>query len=297
MVRRRPFNKILSATAVALLIFGASVQAQDLPQKLPDTSRVVSIGDSITEIIFALGAENKLVARDTTSTYPQEAQKLPDVGYMRALSPEGVLSVNPTAIIAVEGSGPQETLDVLKKATVPFVIIPQEYNGQSVVDKIRRVGAAIGEPDKADALAVAAEKEITATENLTKNVSPRIRVLFILSSQGGKIMGSGAKTAANGIIEMAGAENAIADFDGYKPLSDESIIAARPDAILMMDRGGDHAASDAELLAHPAIATTPAGQNHKIIRVNGQYMLGFGPRAGTAARELAVALYGDQLAN
>ena len=90
--------------------------AGDLPAALPDASRLVSIGDSITEIIFALGEQDRLVARDSTSTYPPAATALPDVGYMRALSPEGVLSVNPSAIVAVEGSGPVETLDVLKKA-------------------------------------------------------------------------------------------------------------------------------------------------------------------------------------
>ena len=63
--------------------------------------------DSITEIVYALGEEGRLVGRDTTSTYPEAASKMPDVGYMRALSPEGVLSINPTAIIAVEGQRPE----------------------------------------------------------------------------------------------------------------------------------------------------------------------------------------------
>ena len=90
-----------------------------------DTSRIAAIGGSITEIVYALGEEKQLVARDSTSLYPEAALALPDVGYMRALSPEGVLSVNPTGILALQGSGPKEAVDVLKKASVPFIEVPE----------------------------------------------------------------------------------------------------------------------------------------------------------------------------
>ena len=106
--------------------------AEEITGRVADASRVVSIGDFITEIVYALGEEGRLVGRDFTSTYPDAANKLPDVGYMRALSPEGVLSINPTAIIAVEGSGPKETIEVLKKASVPFVFVPEKYTAASV---------------------------------------------------------------------------------------------------------------------------------------------------------------------
>ncbi|MGH6763929.1 MAG: heme/hemin ABC transporter substrate-binding protein [Phyllobacterium sp.] len=284
---------MLGAVGLGLWLLPAA--AEELPAALPDTSRLVSIGDSITEIVFALGEQERLVARDSTSTYPQAANALPDIGYMRALSPEGVLSVNPTAIIAVEGSGPVETLDVLKKASVPFVFVPQSYDAESVTQKVRIVGAALGKSKKADELAKIVEREIAAAQNLTQNISPKIRVLFILSAQGGKLLSSGAGTAANGIIGLAGGVNAIEGFDGYKQLSDEAIIAAQPDVILMMDRGGDQSATDKELLNHPAIANTPVGQTGKIIRLDGQYLLGFGPRTGQAAHTLAVALYGDRI--
>ena len=91
--------------------------AQEMQQV--DTSKLVAIGGAVTEIIYALGEESRLVARDSTSMYPEAAMKLPDVGYMRALSPEGVIAVNPTAILAVEGSGPADALSVLKSAGIP----------------------------------------------------------------------------------------------------------------------------------------------------------------------------------
>ncbi|WP_091885425.1 hemin ABC transporter substrate-binding protein [Phyllobacterium sp. OV277] len=288
----------LAASFAGLLTLSLShgiASAEEVTGRLPDASRVVSIGDSITEIVYALGEEGHLVGRDQTSTYPEAARKLPDVGYMRALSPEGVLSINPTAIIAVEGSGPKETIDVLKKASVPFVFVPEDYTGKSITAKIRVVGAALGVDDKAEKLAAQVEKDLQASEDATKNIKNRKRVLFVLSAQGGKIMASGTKTAANGIIALAGADNAITEYPGYKPLTDEAIITAKPDVILVMDRGGDHSSDNADLLANAAISATPAGKDKKIIRMGGQYLLGFGPRAPKAIHELAEAIYGNEL--
>nr|WP_246711848.1 ABC transporter substrate-binding protein [Phyllobacterium myrsinacearum] len=280
---------------MALVSPQGMASAEEITGRLPDAARVVSIGDSITEIVYALGEEGHLVGRDQTSTYPEAAQKLPNVGYMRALSPEGVLSINPTAIIAVEGSGPKETIDVLKKASVPFVFVPEDYTGQSISAKIRVVGTALGVDDKAEKLASQVEKDLLAAEDATKNIKNRKRVLFVLSAQGGKIMASGTKTAANGIIALAGADNAITEYPGYKALTDEAIITAKPDVILVMDRGGDHSSDNADLLANAAIAATPAGKDKKIIRMGGQYLLGFGPRAPKAIHELAEAIYGNEL--
>ena len=113
----------------------------------------------------------------------------------------------------------------------------------------------------------------------------------MLSVRGGRILASGTNTAADGIIRMAGAINAISEFEGYQLLSDEALIAAAPDIILMMDRGGDHSTAADELFALPAVATTPAAQSRAIIRMNGLYLLGFGPRTGKAILQLSKALY------
>lgn len=286
--------------APALMLFAAAMPAtaNEIAGPLPDASRIVAIGGSVTEIFFALGEGKRLVARDSTSVYPREAFALPDIGYMRQLSPESVLSVDPTAIIALEGSGPKDAVDVLKKAKVPYLTVPEVYDREGIVRKIEIVGQAIGAKDKADALIASVDKDLRAAEAQAAGVAKRRRVLFILSVQDGKILASGAGTAADGIIRLAGGENAITEFQGYKQLSEEAIVAANPDLILMMDRdGGDHAAADAELLAHPAVATTPAGVNKRLLRMDGNYLLGFGPRTAAAAHDLALALYGPAPAN
>ncbi len=214
---------------------------------------------------------------------------------MRQLSPEGVLSVNPSGLLALEGSGPKEAIDVLKKASVPFITVPETYDHAGILEKIRVVGKAFGADEKAAELAAAVDADLAAAEKLTAGIPEKKRVLFILSMQGGKILAAGADSAASGIIELAGAVNAVDGFSGYKQLSDEAAILAKPDVILMMDRGAATALADADLFAHPAIAPTPAGQAKRIVRMDGGYLLGFGPRTAGAIRDLAAALYGDQI--
>jgi iron complex transport system substrate-binding protein len=254
-------------------------------------SRIVSIGGSLTEIVFALGAGDRLVARDTTSTYPPEATKLPDTGYIRALSPEGVLSVNPDLILVLEGAGPPEALSVLEQAGIPLTTVPDGYDRQAIIGKVRAVGEAIGEQEKAEALASRLDADLGAAEAAADAVTQRRKVLFVLSLQNGRVMAAGANSHANAIITMAGGENAMAGISGYKPVSDEAILAAAPDLILMMTGAGDHAAGDADVLAQPAIAQTPAGKAGRIIRMDGMYLLGFGPRTPDAIRDLHSALY------
>ncbi len=285
-------------TALVSLVVGATVAmtppaaAEDL-HAFTDSSRLIAIGGSLTEIVYALGEEQRLVGRDQTATYPEAAAALPDVGYARQLAPEGVLSVSPTALLVLEGSGPPEALEVLSQAGVEYQTVPESYSAEGVIAKILAVGEALGIVERAEAYAAEVEAQFDALAEVTATIETPKRVLFILSTEGGKIQASGTGTAADGIIALAGAENAITDYSGYKALTEEAIISAAPDAILMMDRGGDHAATDAELLAHPAIALTPVAENKAIYRLDGSYLLGFGPRTAAAATELAGLLYGE----
>lgn len=283
-------RRFLAALAAGML--SASAAGALEVEAFADPSRVVAVGGSILEIVYALGEQDKLVARDSTGTHPPEAMSLPDVGYIRALSPEGVMSVNPSAILMLEGSGPPEAVEVIEKASIPVVRVPESFDREGIVAKIKTVGHALGVDDKAAALAAQVDSDLAAAETATANIEPRKRVLFVLSMQGGRILASGSGTAADGILRMAGAVNAVEGFEGYKQLTDEAVYNARPDVVLMMDRGGDHGAADEELFAHPAMAGTPAAQNRAAIRMDGSWLLGFGPRTASAVRELSSRLYG-----
>nr|WP_186398930.1 ABC transporter substrate-binding protein [Stappia sp. P2PMeth1] len=283
----RALRRIALAAALALPATPAfAEEAADISA----AQRIVAIGGSVTEIVYALGEEARLVARDSTSGFPPAAAELPDVGYMRALSPEGVLSVRPDAILMLEGSGPPEALAVLREAGVPYVSVPESFDRAGILGKIDRIGAAIGAGDKAAQLA---EEVGAALDEAVAEAAARgreARILFILSMNGGRILASGTGTAANGMIELAGAQNAMGVFEGYKQINDEAVIAAAPDVILMISRGENHTASADEVFGNAALAQTPAGQNKRLIQMDGLYLIGFGPRTGAAVRDLSAAL-------
>ncbi|RUU10835.1 hemin ABC transporter substrate-binding protein [Mesorhizobium sp. M6A.T.Ca.TU.002.02.2.1] len=296
--RARVFRTTLGVAIGLALAFAALLPARaaEGTEVFADPSKIAAIGGSITEIVFALGEQDRLVARDSTSRYPEAALKLPDVGYMRQLSPEGVLSVNPSGILALHGSGPKQAVDVLKKTSIPFIEVPERYDHEGILEKIHIVGKALGVDAKADALAAEIDAKLKAAEKQTASIKERKRVLFVLSMQGGKILASGSETAADGIIKLSGGVNAVDGYSGYKQLSDEAVITAKPDVILIMNNAGP-AASDDELFANPAILSTPAGAARKVIRMDGGYLLGFGPRTADVIHDLAASLYGDQAAD
>lgn len=276
-------RKILLVTFVSAV---TPAVAQEAPQ------RIVSIGGSLTEIVYALGQEERLIARDSTSLFPHEALDLPDVGYMRALSPEGVLSVDPDLILTLEGAGPPEAVAVIKSASVPVVTVPESFDREGVLVKIDAVGKALGIEGEAAELAASVDVDLRAAEEAAASIGERASVLFILSMEGGRVLASGTGTAANGMIELAGGQNAITDYAGYKQLTDEAIVTASPDVILLMNRGGESEPTSTDLSSQPALSVTPAAQNGRVVLIEGS-VLGFGPRTGAAARELAGELYGN----
>lgn len=256
-------------------------------------ARVVSLGGAVTEIVAALGAADSLVGRDTTSEYPPAITGLPDVGYVRALSPEGVLSLSPDLILAEATAGPVEAVEVLQAAGVRYVAVPGEPSPEGVAAKIAVIGAALGREDAAATLAADFDRQMADVRARADAVAQPKRVLFVLALQGGRVMAGGEGSSAEAIIRLAGGVNAASGFQGYKQMTDEALIAAAPDAILMMDREGDLTLGAADVMAHPALSATPAARDAAIIRMDGMLLLGFGPRTPEAARTLREALYGS----
>ena len=291
---KRP--KVTEYITLAIAFYGVamawSVSAQTAAEPDNPHATVLSLGGSVTVIVVALGQEHWLLARDTTSTYPPSVMDLPDVGYVRALSPEGVLSVGPQLILSEEGAGPPEALEVIRAADVDFVEVPEAYTLEGILTKISTVGAALGAEAAAETLSAEVRAQMAqALTDANRPEGEKKRVMFVLSTQGGKITASGSGTAADAIIRMAGGVNAVTEYEGYKQITDEAVGLAAPDVILMMDRGGDHGAGDQELFAMPAVRLTPAAQNQAVVRMNGLLLLGFGPRTAQAVSTLNDALY------
>lgn len=186
------------ATAGAIFAGSACTASAGEAERFADASRLVAIGGSLTEIVYALGEQDRLVARDSTAVYPPEALALPDVGYMRQLSPEGVMSVNPSAILMLDGSGPPEAVEVIRKASIPVVSVPDTYTSDGIAEKIRIVGHALGVDARAQTLAAQVEADLAAAKAATAGIDTRKKVLFVLSMQSGRLLASGSNTAASG---------------------------------------------------------------------------------------------------
>lgn len=154
----------LSSTVLFSTGLGGQGVALAADKANPDAKRIVAIGGTVTEILYDLGAQDRIVARDSTSSYPPEAMSKPDVGYMRALSPEGILGQKPDLIVMEEGSGPPPAVEILKASEVPVAVISTPPDVSKIGDKIRAVGKAVGLEDKAEALAKKTEDGLKALE-------------------------------------------------------------------------------------------------------------------------------------
>ncbi|MFG1262693.1 heme/hemin ABC transporter substrate-binding protein [Xanthobacter aminoxidans] len=278
---------VVVATLLAVAGLAPPVAAAQPQAAAP---RIVSIGGAVTEILFALGMGVRVVAVDQTSRYPAAARGLPDVGYARALSPEGVLSVGPTLILAMEGAGPPSTMEVLKQASVPVVIIPDGHDREAVLRKIAAVAKAVGAEEKGRALAAEVSDDFAALDAMVKALPERPRAVFVLSASGGAAVVGGSDTSADAILKLAGLTNAMAEIKGFKPALDEAAMSAEPEAVVVM-RGGGQVLDAATVFALPAFAGTPAARDKRFVALPGSYLLGFGPRTPRAARDLAAALH------
>lgn len=273
------------------VLLSVGLLATALPALADGPRRIVSIGGATTEILYALGEEDRIAAVDSTSLFPPDAAAShPDVGYMRALSAEGILAQAPDLILMEDGSGPPEAVAAIDRAGIPVVHIPAGFDAAGVVAKVRAVAGALGDEAKGTALAAQIEAEFATLSADLAALGRRPRVLFVYSLVDGRPMAAGRKTAADGILALAGATNVLSEIEGYKTLSWEAATELQPDVILMGERAG--AVPDtAAILDVPAIAATPAGRDKAVVTMDMLYLLGFGPRTPSAARDLATRLH------
>lgn len=256
--------------------------------------RVVAAGGVITEIAYALGRQDRLVGVDSTSQFPPEALATkPGIGYVRALSAEGILSLKPDLVLGVEGAGPPDVLRLVREAGVELRTLPEDLTESGVLRRIRLVGEALGASEAGERLATAVSAQLSVLATRRAALGSKKRVLFVLSLQNGRVLVGGRGTSAAAMIALAGGVNAAESVEGFKPMSDEGVIAAAPDLVVMMSRG-DHAASPGEVFALPAFSATPAASTRALVTMDGLFLLGFGPRTPEAAMALMAAIYPEK---
>jgi iron complex transport system substrate-binding protein len=276
-----------SASAAGWMGLGLEAFAHERPAASPSTMRLISIGGALTEIIYLLKASTQLVGVDTTSIYPAAATRLPNVGYARSLSTEGILALRPTQLIATEDAGPPIVLKQMIDAGIPLSILPSGHQFVDVINRVRTIGRLVHKTDAAEVLAKRLLLEWRSTQERVANSKLNsTRVLFILSQNPNQLMVGGEKTSADAMIDYAGARNSITGFSGFKPLTPEAVIAANPDVLLLTDQGMKAVGGIGGVLRFPGVSQTRAGKEQKIISLEAMYLLGFGPRMPLAVAEL-----------
>lgn len=277
---------------VILIIFCAVVfaacakQQRESNQPNADAMRVVSVGGAVTETIYALGQESKLVGTDTSSVFPEAASKLPQVGYQRTLSAEGVLSLKPSIVLAMAEAGPPGAIQQIESAGVKVLRVNGENSIDGAKSKIREIAKTLNAEAKGEELIETLDADLTAAKLCVEAITTKPKVLSIYSRGNGAPQVAGTKTATDEMIKLAGGQNAVTEFENYKPLTPESLVAAAPDFILLPERALPSTGGIEGILKLPGMAETPAGKNKRIITIDDLILLGFGPRIGAGVKEL-----------
>ena len=259
---------------------------------MPAGTRLITLFGDITEIVFALGADAYIVGRDTSSVYPPGAvDRIPNLGFAGALNAEAILALEPTIVIGNSFAGPENVLDQLRAAGVTVVKFETPKGLDAPGIKLRLVGETLGIPLRAEALASDVERrtaEALAAAASDSSSAEKPKVLFVYLRRGGIQLVTGEGNEAQTIIEAAGGVDAgaAAGLVGWVPLTPEALVAADPDAYLVMTLSYEMLGGMEGLLAIPGMAETRAGRERRVIVMDDIYLLGFGLRLPEAIRDL-----------
>jgi len=276
-------TSVLTMIALVMTPAALAVEAESVAEAAP-MQRIISIDGALTEIVYALGAGDRLVAVDTTSRYPQAATALPDVGYMRRLSTEGILALQPDLVIASREAGPQQVFDQLQQAGVEVQRIDAEHSVEGVLHKVDQVARVLKLDDQGAQLRQQIRRQSEAAlARIPDQTGPA--TLFILGAGNRGLMAAGRHTQAQALLDVLAVDNVI-DYQGYKPLSVEGALLANPAVVFVAYTGpADHQAFSESL------ALTDAGKSGRIYALDTSSVLGFGPRIGSALTQLVDMLY------
>jgi iron complex transport system substrate-binding protein len=274
----------------------------DVEVTVDDTSRVIALdrAGSIAATVWGLGLGDALVGRDLSTTFA-EAADLPVVtSGGHSIDAENVLAVRPTLVVTDGSIGPRDVLTQLRESGVTVVFVENEPSFDGAAQLARDVAAVLGVPDTGEVLAQRIQADVVATEAEIAAIAPgdeadRVRMIFLYLRGGSGIYYLfGEESGADDLIHGLSGVDVAAEigWTGMQPMTDEAIIAANPDLILVMTDGLASAGGvDGLLAAKPAIALTAAGQHRRFVDMADGDILSFGPRSAAVLDALARAVY------
>ena len=278
-LRAAPAARAVSVTDAS----GAAVEIRS-------TNRIVSVSPSVTEILFALGAGDRVVGVDLTSARLPDAKQRTQVGYQRTLEAAGVLAVAPSLVVGTEDAGPPAVLDALRAANVAVLVLSNAATTDNARARILTLAELTDTRRAGDSLVAVLDRGLENAKQRAAAGDSLPRVLFLYTRGNTPPFLAGAHTPAEAIITLAGGVNAVTGFDGYRELTAEAVAAANPDVILLTDDAWTSLGGESGVRQQPGIELTPAAKNGRLLHYDAQYLLGFGPRLGAAASELEQAL-------
>ena len=277
----RVLSVAMLASTFFLAMCAGKKEKKTEKKEVTQKERIVSLKGAFTEVLCAMVKCDELVGTDVTSVYPEQAAKTEKLGHVRGVTAEGVLSLSPTMVLLDTTEVKAEVVKALRKAEIKLVSFKQEYSVQGTKDLLDYFSVQL----KADEAKVS-ELKRTIDEKVSTLSFPeqKPKVLFIYARGANQIMVAGNNTQMKSFIELSGGENAVNDFDGFKPLTPESLIEINPDYILMFESGAKSLQDEAGILQLSGMDQTNAGKNKALIQMEGALISGFGPRLGEALK-------------
>lgn len=261
-----------------------------------DLQRIVTTDGALTEMVYALGEGDQVIAADASAYWPISVKKKPNIGYVRNLSAEGILSVKPGLLINSTKAGPPNVIQQLRASGTPMVDVTDEHADdmfKNIPAQLRQVGKILKAEAKANELAAAVEADLKMAREMGQKKGQQETVLFIFNHSGRFTVG-GKDTHAHDMIELVGLKNAAEGVSKWKPLSPESLLTLNPDWVIIADSGKLNREAALKALSDNGWEKTKAGQKQRLVMVNSIKFLGKGPRVGVAALELIKAIYPDE---
>tara|TARA_B100001113_G_scaffold270094_1_gene224830 strand:- start:155 stop:1009 length:855 start_codon:yes stop_codon:yes gene_type:complete len=244
-----------------------------------ETDRFVSIGGCVTETLFAIGVGEKIVAVDQSSTLPKIVKDLPQVGYIRSISSEGILSMLPTQIFTTTDIGPPNVIKQLGDSGVKLHIFDSPYSFDGILNLITSLSKKIdmveeGNKLKIELLDIDSKIKKSQSSSLSKS-----KMVFFMNPGSGSYNAAGGRTKADYLINYIGGENIFNNqFKRYSKVSKEDIIKYNPDVILIGSISNQSSASFEKIfIDDDDFKIISAVNNKKIFVVDMGEYLSFGP--------------------
>ena len=242
--------------------------------------RIVSLAPANTEILFAVGAGDRVVAVTEYCTFPEEAATLPVIGGYSTINIERIVAANPDLIFAYHGNG-EENINYLKHLGYNVITLNADSIAGTLHD-IRLVGEAVGCTETAEKLVSDMEVRLSAVSEKLAGIPESEKPTMVHSMWTDPLWVSGNHTFQNEVIQYAGGINAVVTTEGWGIVTLEKFLLIDPD-IIFVDTGmgmGEGAQDVLKnyFLTEPRLSTLTAVQNGHVYAVNADIIDRGGPR-------------------